>query len=196
MGDNIFKLAVVLKRQVPDENFSPSLALVCVGMSSADAKHIENVTRLKIMLNMVRDTYGDPTFSGDKEAKLKRFTTFIRIAKFWLAYKTSMDLHSIDIDLLVSKRKSRTRTDAMRLVGCDKEDCKAGKVYQKCKRIFEKESLSQYMGDPYELFSIEGRSMSTNTVPCIDIPSKVSVTDSLILPLSIPNNIPIFTSFQ
>lgn len=127
--DELLQVAVILKRMVPDPNFSGQIAMVCAGISPGRAQSNDLLCRFGQAFRFHQQQSGSPSYSLDTKAKEQRYRYFHFYAKH--CPPTNKGIALINIDNINKK----SRADVIRIVGGSPKDSQRGPFYQRCVRI-------------------------------------------------------------
>ena len=145
LHDELVQVAVILKRMVPDPNFSGQMALVCAGLSHELAITSDFLGRYRHAARFQQQQNGSPSYALDPKAKIERYKFFQFYAKFCPSTNKGIALANI------STITKKVRADVIRIIGGTKEDALRGPFYTRCTRVDQglKESPPPY--DPYTM---------------------------------------------
>ncbi len=94
--DELVQVAVILKRIVPDPNFSGQTAMVCAGIKKHEqANSSDLIDRFRHAARSQQRQNGPPTYSLDTTAMMQRYTFFQFYAKFCPATNKGLALVNI-----------------------------------------------------------------------------------------------------
>ena len=145
LHDELVQVAVILKRMVPDPNFSGQMAMVCAGLSHELAITSDFLGRFGHAARFQQQQNGSPSYALDPQAKIERYKFFQFYAKFCPSTNKGIALANI------STITKKIRADVIRIIGGTKEDALRGSFYTRCTRVDKglKESPPPY--EPYTM---------------------------------------------
>ena len=145
LHDELVQVAVILKRMVPDPNFSGQMAMVCAGLSHELAITSDFLGRFGHAARFQQQQNGSPSYALDPKAKIERYKFFQFYAKFCPSTNKGIALANI------STITKKIRADVIRIIGGTKEDALRGSFYTRCTRVDKglKESPPPY--EPYTM---------------------------------------------
>ena len=145
LHDELVQVAVILKRMVPDPNFSGQMAMVCAGLSHELAITSDFLGRFGHAARFQQQQNGSPSYALDPQAKIERYKFFQFYAKFCPSTNKGIALANI------STITKKLRADVIRIIGGTKEDALRGSFYTRCTRVDKglKESPPPY--EPYTM---------------------------------------------
>ena len=127
--DELVQVTVILKRMVPDVNFSGQIAMVCAGISQGRAQSDDLLCRFGQAFRFQHQQSGSPSYSLDTKAKEQRYRYFHFYAKYCPPTNKGIALVNMhDIN-------KKSRADVIRIVGGSPKDSQRGPFYQRCVRI-------------------------------------------------------------
>ena len=145
LHDELVQVAVILKRMVPDPNFSGQMAMVCAGLSHELAITSDFLGRFGHAARFQQQQNGSPSYALDPKAKIEIYKFFQFYAKFCPSTNKGIALANI------STITKKIRADVIRIIGGTKEDALRGSFYTRCTRVDKglKESPPPY--EPYTM---------------------------------------------
>ena len=129
LHDERVQVSVILKRMVPDPNFSGQMAMVCAGIRHELANTSDFLGRFRHAARFQQQQSGSPSYALDTKAKIQRYKIFQFYSKF--CPSTNKGIALVDISTITKK----SRADIIRIIGGTKEDALKGSFYTRCTRV-------------------------------------------------------------